>query len=108
MIKLGDMNVSIVSTNGMAKTQTGTPYYASPEVWNEKPYSTKCDIWSLGCVLYELAALRPPFVSNDMKNLKRAIISGVYKRIPSNYSNELEDFIRMCMKVDPTNRPSAE
>lgn len=29
-IKLGDMNVSIVSSNGMAKTQTGTPYYASP------------------------------------------------------------------------------
>jgi NIMA (never in mitosis gene a)-related kinase len=29
-IKLGDMNVSIISTNGMAKTQTGTPYYASP------------------------------------------------------------------------------
>lgn len=90
LIKLGDMNVSIVSTNGMAKTQTGTPYYASPEVWNEKPYSAKCDIWSLGCVLYELASFRPPFVSNDMKNLKRAIISGVYKRIPLNYSNELE------------------
>lgn len=34
MIRLGDMNVSIVSNNGMAKTQTGTPYYASPEVWN--------------------------------------------------------------------------
>lgn len=29
-IKLGDMNVSIISQNGMAKTQTGTPYYASP------------------------------------------------------------------------------
>lgn len=29
-IKLGDMNVSIVSSNGLAKTQTGTPYYASP------------------------------------------------------------------------------
>jgi len=28
--KLGDMNVSIVSSNGMARTQTGTPYYASP------------------------------------------------------------------------------
>ncbi|CAM6005303.1 unnamed protein product, partial [Sphagnum balticum] len=60
-IKLADMNVSIVSANGMAKTQTGTPYYASPEVWMEKPYSKKCDIWSLGCVLYEMATLRPPF-----------------------------------------------
>lgn len=58
------MNVSIVSNNGMAKTQTGTPYYASPQVWNEKPYSAKCDIWSLGCVLYEMATFKPPFISN--------------------------------------------
>lgn len=85
-IKLGDMNVSIVSNNGMARTQTGTPYYASPEVWNEKPYSAKCDIWSLGCVLYEMATFRPPFISNDMRSLKRLIIAGTVKRIPNCYS----------------------
>ena len=37
-VKLADMNVSIVTANGMARTQTGTPYYASPEVWQDKPY----------------------------------------------------------------------
>jgi NIMA (never in mitosis gene a)-related kinase len=37
---------------GLAYTQTGTPYYASPEVWNDKPYDGKSDIWSLGCVIY--------------------------------------------------------
>ncbi|MCB0368041.1 MAG: hypothetical protein KDD45_01050 [Bdellovibrionales bacterium] len=36
----------------MARTQTGTPYYASPEVWKDQPYGTKSDMWSLGCVLY--------------------------------------------------------
>lgn len=36
----------------MARTQTGTPYYTSPEVWNDRPYDSKCDIWSLGCVIY--------------------------------------------------------
>jgi len=88
-VKLADMNVSIVTANGMAKTQTGTPYYASPEVWLEKPYSAKCDIWSLGCVLYEMAAQRPPFVSHDLKSLKKTIIGGIYKRIPIQYSNDL-------------------
>lgn len=83
---LADLNVSIVTANGMAKTQTGTPYYASPEVWMEKPYSSKCDIWSLGCVLYEMAALRPPFMSSDLKSLKKSINSGVYKRITQPYS----------------------
>ena len=61
MLKLGDMNVSKVAKRGFLSTQTGTPYYASPEVWKDKPYDVKSDIWSLGCVLYELCALAPPF-----------------------------------------------
>lgn len=65
--KLGDMNVSKVSNaQGLNYTQTGTPYYASPEVWKDEPYDNKSDIWSLGCVLYEMAALKPPFQANDM------------------------------------------
>lgn len=51
-VKLGDLNVSKISKSGLAVTQTGTPYYASPEVWSDLPYNGKCDIWSLGCVLY--------------------------------------------------------
>ena len=50
--KIGDMNVSKVVKSDYAKTQTGTPYYASPEVLSDLPYNGKCDIWSLGCVLY--------------------------------------------------------
>ena len=47
--KLGDMNVSkLTDTKGLNYTQTGTPYYASPEVWNDAPYDLKSDIWSLG------------------------------------------------------------
>ena len=73
--KLGDMNVSIIAKSGLATTQTGTPYYASPEVWMQKPYNGKSDIWSLGCVLYEMAAQRPPFSGQDLPGLKRKIIS---------------------------------
>ena len=61
-VKLGDMNVSKVATKeGLNFTQTGTPYYASPEVWRDEPYDIKSDIWSLGCVLYEMITLKPPF-----------------------------------------------
>ena len=57
MLKLGDLNVSKVAKRGLLQTQTGTPYYASPEIWQDKPYDYKSDIWSMGCVLYEICAL---------------------------------------------------
>ena len=68
-VKLGDMNVSKIAKVGIMQTQTGTPYYCPPEVWNDKPYSSKCDIWSLGCVIYELTALKPPFLAKNMNEL---------------------------------------
>jgi NIMA (never in mitosis gene a)-related kinase 1/4/5 len=52
--KLGDLNVSKVNDNQhiMAQTQTGTPFYASPEIWRDEPYGMESDIWSFGCILY--------------------------------------------------------
>lgn len=66
---LGDMNVSKVAKGKFLFTQTGTPYYASPEVWRDEPYDYKSDIWSLGCLIYELCALVPPFRGKDMQAL---------------------------------------
>jgi NIMA (never in mitosis gene a)-related kinase 1/4/5 len=71
--KLGDLNVSKVAKQGLVHTQTGTPYYASPEVWKDKPYDSKSDIWSVGCIIYEMAALKPPFRATDMDGLFKKI-----------------------------------
>jgi NIMA (never in mitosis gene a)-related kinase len=77
--KLGDMNVSkVTNTKGLNYTQTGTPYYASPEVWRDEPYDNKSDVWSLGCVLYEMITLKPPFVAEDMQGLYRKVLKGAY------------------------------
>jgi NIMA (never in mitosis gene a)-related kinase len=76
-VKLGDMNVSkVANKRGLNYTQTGTPYYASPEVWRDEPYDVKSDIWSLGCVLYEMIALKPPFTAEDMQGLFKKVVKG--------------------------------
>ena len=106
--KLGDLNVSKVAKNDLVYTQTGTPYYASPEVWKDKPYDSKCDIWSLGCVIYEMAALKPPFRANDMQGLFRKVQKGVFDKIPSHYSKDLFDIIALCLQISPSARPSCD
>ena len=105
-VKLGDMNVSKVAKMGLGYTQTGTPYYASPEVWKDLPYDNKSDIWSLGCVLYEMITLNPPFRARTMDELYRKIINGTIDNLPSQYSKDLYMVILMLLKVNPNKRPN--
>jgi NIMA (never in mitosis gene a)-related kinase len=104
--KLGDLNVSKVAKQGMLFTQTGTPYYASPEVWQDKPYDNKSDIWSLGCVLYEMTMLKPPFRAANMNGLYKTVLKGAYEPIKTSYSNALVSVIKKLLQVDPLQRPS--
>ena len=89
VVKIGDLNVSKVAKRGLLKTQTGTPYYASPEVWQDRPYDYKSDIWSLGCVLYEMVALNPPFRAADMNQLFKRVTEGKVANLPAMYSQDL-------------------
>ena len=105
MAKLGDMNVSkVVRKEAMCETQTGTPYYASPEVWHDQPYDSRSDIWSLGCVLYEFINLKPPFRARDMEGLYKKVTRGYYSRINKAYSDDLSKLLKMLIKVNPNER----
>lgn len=106
--KLGDLNVSKVARKGLGYTQTGTPYYASPEVWKDQPYNSKSDIWSLGCVLYEMITLRPPFRAENMEGLYNKVIKGQFKRIPERFSSDLETIVRLLIQVNPESRPTCD
>ena len=104
--KIGDLNVSKVVYKGLGYTQTGTPYYASPEVWKDQPYDNKSDIWSLGCVTFEMLALRPPFRAENMEKLYNKVIHGQYGKISDSYSQDIKEIIKFMLKVNPQDRPS--
>jgi NIMA (never in mitosis gene a)-related kinase len=101
LVQLGDLNVSKIAKKGLLYTQTGTPYYASPEVWKDQPYDNKSDIWSLGCVLYEVVALKPPFQASDMDGLYKKVLKGAYPKIPDCYSAEVNQLLSSLLKVIP-------
>ncbi|KAK3599925.1 hypothetical protein CHS0354_012567 [Potamilus streckersoni] len=107
-VKLGDFGIAKVlgSTVELARTCIGTPYYLSPEICENKPYNNKSDVWSLGCVLYELTTLKHAFEAGNMKNLVLKIIRGSYPPVPSKYSYELRGLIALLFKRAPRERPS--
>lgn len=50
----------------MAKTKIGTPYVMAPEIWENKMYNQKSDIWSLGCILYKMMTLNHAFEAKSI------------------------------------------
>uniref|UniRef100_A0A8C3SHR4 non-specific serine/threonine protein kinase n=1 Tax=Chelydra serpentina TaxID=8475 RepID=A0A8C3SHR4_CHESE len=108
-VKLGDFGSARLLTNPMAYacTYVGTPYYVPPEIWENLPYNNKSDIWSLGCILYELCTLKHPFQANSWKHLILKICKGSYNPLSSHYSYELHYLIKQMFKRNPKNRPSA-
>lgn len=104
--KLGDLNVSKIIKAGLGYTQTGTPYYASPEVWKDQPYDIKSDIWSLGWVLYEMITLKPPFRAEDMHSLFKVVLKGIYPKISNKFSQDLQKVVKSLIQVNPKKRPN--
>lgn len=109
-VKIGDFGIARVlkSTYDCAQTAIGTPYYLSPEICQEKPYNQKSDIWSLGCILYEMTTLRHAFDSNNMKGLVLKILRGAYPAIPDIYSDTLKELVAEMLQREPASRPSVK
>lgn len=107
LFKIGDLGIStVLSQRQLAKTQIGTPMYLAPEIWRHKPYNSKCDIWSLGVLLYEMATFQYPYNARNARDLSVKVCSLKPPRI-SNYSKELVTIINRMLSHSPSQRPSA-
>ena len=107
--KIGDLNVSkVMKDKYLVNTQIGTPTYSSPEVWQNKPYSYKSDLWSVGCIIYEMCCLRPPFKGKNFEELCENVCNGRIEKISSRYSEELWNLIKMLLEVDPKKRADCD
>ncbi|KAI0222056.1 hypothetical protein LSAT2_026685 [Lamellibrachia satsuma] len=108
IIKVGDLGIARVldSASDMATTLIGTPYYMSPELFSNKPYNHKSDVWALGCCVYEMATLKHAFNAKDMNALVYKILRGKMPAMPKQYSPELTMLIKAMLSHNPDKRPS--
>ena len=107
-IKVGDLGLSrSLSENTLqAHSKVGTPLYMSPEVLRGNGYAFKSDVWSLGCILYELSALKSPFKEEGLNlyGLFQKINKGTYPPVPQPYSKTLRLLVRDMLMVDVDQR----
>ncbi|OLQ01780.1 Serine/threonine-protein kinase Nek1 [Symbiodinium microadriaticum] len=109
-LKMGDFGIAktMACTLACAKTRIGTPYYLSPEVCQEKPYNWSSDMWSMGCILYEMCALQVPFDAHSLSGLVQKICYGPLPVVPDCYSDFLRRLCRQLLDREPKKRPSAD
>ena len=107
-VKIGDLGVcKSLNTSSLAKTFVGTPYYLAPELYCDKPYNEKSDIWSLGCVIYEMLAFKKPFEANNPAGLIMKIVNNKPENLNVNkYSKVLIDLVYSMLDKNVSTRPN--
>ena len=108
ILKLGDFGISrqLQTTNAMALTACGTPYFMPPEVFLGKPYDHRADVWAVGVVLYELIMLKKPFESENINGLLRQITSCAYEPLSVDVDPNLKMLVVALLNKDFNKRPT--
>lgn len=115
-IMLGENDKVTVTDFGLAKQKrsdcskmtsvVGTIVYWCPEIVQNQPYGEKADVWALGCILYQMCVLKPPFYSDNMLSLVTKICSASYEPIPvGTYSDRMISVVKNCICESAEKRP---
>ena len=109
VLKIGDFGVSrwLDQGRGTADTVCGSPSYMAPEVTRGERYDHRADLWSLGCVLYELCGLEKAF-SGSLAHVMEAVTRGHFKPLPPGQHPLVSSIVPQLLSLHPEHRPSAE
>lgn len=118
-VVLGDFGIAQVapaesSSNGSSvhdpqHVVSGTPQYMAPELLQSgNAHSFRSDVWSLGCVLYEMLSLRHPFEARDVSGLVVKVVRGNFPPLPQRYSHDVCELVVRLLDVNPATRPAID
>jgi len=111
-VKIGDFGfgAQLTKVHPKRNTKSGTTYWMAPEAIRGLDYDTSVDIWSLGILIMEMAEGDPPYI--DLPELKALFLiceKGVpLLQEPLNWSEDMKDFLKLCLAMKPSSRPTSE
>ncbi len=95
--------------NSKLTKRIGTPFYVAPEILNKQPYDEKCDVWSLGVILYIMLCGYPPFWGKTDQEIYEKVKEGTvefYNEDWDHISDDAKDLIRKMLTYKPSERIS--
>jgi serine/threonine protein kinase len=115
-VKISDFGISrqVIGTEGNANTFIGTKLYMSPERLKGGDYRKNADLWSVGLIVFECALGKFPCIEKIRElgliedEYCEFMMKGGLLDFPKNFSEELKDFIKQCLKPDPSQRGTAK
>jgi tetratricopeptide (TPR) repeat protein len=110
-VKLADFGLSWLiddaTISGIGSAPVGTPAYMAPEVVLGQQNRTPSDLWSVGVILYEMIAGRPPFRTNRLQEFFHSVINGDAPPLPAGTPLRLQKLVSRLLAKDPSARPAA-
>jgi len=109
-IKIGDLGVAKRLMHDLfTQTQIGTPAYMAPEVWAKAKYSYSSDMYSLGCILYEMMTYKLPYLARSMEEMRKLVTGGKLTPIsPGVYSADIIQLCHSLLSLDVRKRPTPD
>ena len=106
-VKIADFGLARqkITDASLMSSSCGSMQYSCPEIVQHKEYGADTDIWASGCILYELAMLKPPFDCKQFLGLARQICEGTYAPLDDCYSADMGRVVAKCLSKDRADRP---
>jgi len=109
VVKVSDFGMSRLKHHTFlsSKSTAGTPEWMAPEVLRNEPSNEKCDVYSFGVILWELATMRVPWSGlNPMQVVGAVGFQNRRLEIPKDVDPQVASIISSCWDSDPSKRPS--
>uniref|UniRef100_A0A8C1V6S5 non-specific serine/threonine protein kinase n=1 Tax=Cyprinus carpio TaxID=7962 RepID=A0A8C1V6S5_CYPCA len=105
-IRLGEFGKICGWSTDAQTTKTEALSYVAPEILSGRHYDGKSEIWSLGCIIYEMCMLKCAFPGKNTVEIISKILTCSYKALPRTFSEDLRQLVTDTLQIDPANRPS--